>query len=588
MDARQAPLNVLAVEMEMPAAAGPLTLYYPKWIPGEHRPDGPIQNMAGLEIRVNGKVVAWRRDPLDAFTFHLTVPQGAKSLDIRFEYIEPELAAGQLTWGASATDRLLALNWNQVVLYPATAPAQELMYAARVRLPEGWKFATALKAESEAGGEATFAPVTLNRLVDSPLIAGANFAAFDVTPAGEAIHHELDLVADTPEELALSAELRQAMTNLVAESGALFGTRHYRDYHFLFTLSDEVPHFGLEHHESDDSRAPGRTLLGPDAGMALGRLLSHELTHSWNGKYRRPLPMSPPYYEQPMQDGMLWAYEGITNFVGYVLAARSGLWTAAQFRQFLANTAAQMSEGRPGRQWRTLEDTGAALPSFAGLPGWVSWTRATDFHLEGALVWLEAAAIMRRETHGGKSFDDFCKLFYGGPNEGPELKTYTFDDLVQALNRIAPYDWAGFLRQRTETVTVEAPVNGLELSGWRLVYGNGPAPAGAAADTTYSIGLVTAADGSVTSALWDSPAFRAGIRPGMKILAVNGKAYSKQELLAAVAASASSAGPLEVLVRNGEGQATCSIDYHGGARYPRLERLTGRADVFEELLKPRR
>lgn len=588
VDARNAALKVISVDMAIPAGPGPLTLYYPKWIPGEHRPDGPIASLNGLWFRVAGKDVAWRRDPLDAFTFHLNAPAGTREVRAHFEYIEPELAPAQLTWGASATGKLLVLNWNQVVLYPGTAPVDQLIYEARLRLADGWRFATALKMASKSNGEVAFAPTPLNRLVDSPLLAGLNFRAVDVTPPGEPIAHELDMVADTPEELALTPELQQAMKNLVAESGALFGTRHYRDYHFLFTLSDEVPHFGLEHHESDDSRAPGRTLLGADAGLALGRLLAHELTHSWNGKFRRPLPMSPPYYEQPMQDGMLWAYEGITNFVGYVLAARSGLWTGAQFRQFLANVAAQMSAGRPGREWRSLEDTGAALPAFAGMPGWQSWTRATDFHLEGALLWLEAAAIIHKETHGTKSFDDFCKLFYGGPNNGPELRTYTFEDLVSALNQVAPYDWAGFLKSRTEGTSERPPLDGIEASGWRLSYGTTPTAGGAAADTTYSIGLTVAADGGVTSSLWDSPAFAAGVRPGMKILAVNGAAYSARGLMAAVEATANGARTIELLVRSGNSQDTVTVSYSGGAKYPQLERIAGSEDYFEELTRARR
>lgn len=590
VDARKAPVKVISVEMSMPVTPGPLTLYYPKWIPGEHRPDGPIENVTGLRFSANGSTISWQRDALDAFAFHVTVPAGANQLKISFDYIEPSLAIGQLTGGASATDQLVVLNWNQFVLYPAGSPAQVLLYEAHLQLPTNWKFGTALQVTSDANGTVSFSPTPLNRLVDSPLAAGQYFRAIDLTPPGEPIHHEIDIVADSPEALAMSPQVRQSLINLVAESGALFGTRHYRAYHFLLTLSDLVPHFGLEHHESDDSRAAERTLLAPDAGLVVGRLLAHELTHSWNGKFRRPIGMAPPYYEEPMKDDMLWAYEGITNYLGYLLAARSGLWTNAQYHQFLASIAAELGPGRPGRTWRPLVDTGAALPVFSGLPGWINWSRTTDFHIEGALIWLEAAMIIDRQTHGSKSFDDFCKLFYGGPNEGPELRTYTFDDLVHSLNEIAPYDWASFLQQRVQSTSDIAPTEGIEASGWRVSY-TSEAPRSqesgrGAVDASYSLGLTVTPDGQVTASIWGSPAFQAGVTPGMKIIGVNGRVYTHQRLLTAIENSPNE--PVELLVTNEEYYKTRQIDYHGGPRYPQLIRVPGKPDYLDSnILRPR-
>ncbi|MGH9467107.1 MAG: M61 family peptidase, partial [Terriglobales bacterium] len=486
VDAGHASEHYLAVRMQLPVKPGPLTLYYPKWIPGQHRPDGPLAGLTGLRMSAGGASVPWRRDPVNGYAFHLVVPQGARALIVGFDYVEPALAPGQLTGGASATPKLVIINWNDVLLYPGGTPVPNLTYVPTLLLPASWNFGTALPGPQRSGATVRFAPVALNRLVDSPLIAGAYFRAVNITPPGEPIHHELDMVADQPQDLNLSPAIRQGLTNLVAQAGLLFGSRHYRDYHFLLTLSDYVPHFGVEHHESDDARLPARTLLGPRAALAVGGLLAHEYVHSWNGKFRRPAPMSVPYYQAPQQTSMLWAYEGITNFLGYELAARSGLWSKADYRRILAGVAAQMGPGRPGRQWRSLADTGSGLHADNGLPDWITWTRsAADFHLEGALLWWDAAMAIARQSHGTKSFDDFCRLFYGGPNLGPQLRPYTFAQLVAALNQVVPYDWADFLIQRVDRPTPQPPLAGMEASGWRLVFTSQP-PGGPASQTAVA------------------------------------------------------------------------------------------------------
>jgi predicted metalloprotease with PDZ domain len=588
VDARHAAQHYLAVRERLAAAPGPLTLAYPKWIPGEHRPDGPIAGLSGLVIMANGARVGWRRDPINAFLFRLDVPTGAHQIEVRFDYLEPALAPGQLTGGAASTPNLAIVNWNQVVLYPLGAPADRIFYRPRLRLPAGWRYGTALPVGHEAGGEVVFRRVALNRLVDSPLIAGAYFRAYDITPRGEPIHHELDIVADAPADLALSPRLQRGMTELVVQAGRLFGARHYRDYHFLLTLSDFVPHFGVEHHESDDARLPARTLLGPRAGFALGSLLAHEYVHSWNGKFRRPAGMAAPPYQAPHRTSMLWAYEGITNFLGYELAARSGLWSDAQYRRAVAGVAASLGPGRPGRQWRSLADTGSALHAENGVPGWLDWTRsAADFHVEGVLLWLDAAMIIARQTHGAKSFDDFCRLFYGGPNRGPELRPYSFEQLTAALNRIAPYDWARFLRQRVDEPSTHPPLGGLEASGWRLVYTAQP-PKRAAGNALYSLGLQVGRGGAITDAFWGMPAFRAGLAAHMRLVGVNGAGYTRARLEGAIAAAAHSPAPIRVQAVNDGVRAAFSIPYHGGLRYPHLVRNPTLPDYLDRvLLRPR-
>ena len=345
VNASRAPQSILHTRMVMPVKPGPLTLCYPKWIPGEHAPSGPIESVAGLKFSANGKDLPWKRDLLDVFTFHLEVPPGVNRLDVEFDYLVPR--GGSMGAGPSATDKLVVIEWNQNVVYPAGIPAEKITFDTTLRLPSGWKFGTPLPVQHAAGEEVTFQPVALNELVDSPVIAGEYYRAVDVTPANEPIHHEIDLVADSAEALEMTPEMQKGFTNMVAETGKLFGTRHYRDYHFLLTLSDHVAHFGLEHPECDDSRIDERSLLTADGRREVAGLLGHEFVHSWNGKFRRPADLSTPNYEAPMKTDLLWVYEGLTSYLGPLLAARSGLWTAEQYRDDFAITAADMGPGRP-------------------------------------------------------------------------------------------------------------------------------------------------------------------------------------------------------------------------------------------------
>jgi predicted metalloprotease with PDZ domain len=591
VDASQAPERIIRTHMVIPVKPGPLTLYYPKWIPGEHQPDGPIANVAGLKFSANGKTIPWTRDLLDVFTFHVDVPAGVSELDADFQYLEPSGMGGHYTAGVSATDKLVVVSWNQNLLYLAGNRAEEQTFDATLVLPDGWKFGTALPVQSQSGDRVTFKPAELNRLVDSPVIAGEYFRAIDLTPPGEPIHHEIDIVADSAEALDMSPETRKGLTNLVAETGKLFGARHYRDYHFLFTVSDYVAHFGLEHHESDDSRLPERALLGPNASIDVGSLLSHEFVHSWNGKFRRPADLSTPYYEVPEKTDMLWVYEGLTDFLGNVLATRSGLWTGQDYHNYLAEISASLGPGRPGRTWRPLQDTANAIPGMFGSGGWMNWRRGADYYEEGDLLWLQVATIIDQQSHGKKSFDDFCKLFYGGPNEGPQLKTYTFDQLVETLNQVVPYDWAKFFHERLDSTSAEAPLGGVEASGWKVIYNDKASEAvrhrnGGSVNAAYSIGLTVAGNGQVFDSIWDGPAFKAGVSPGMKVLGVNGRTFTPERLDEAI--KESPAKPIQLLVENNEYYKTVTLDYNGGPRYPHLERVSNVPDYLDSnVLKAR-
>ncbi|HEY2471898.1 MAG TPA: M61 family peptidase [Terracidiphilus sp.] len=580
VDATKTQNKILHAHLVIPVKAGALTLFYPKWIPGEHGPDGPIADLTGLKFMGGSRVIPWRRDLLDTFTFHLEIPEGVTSLEANYDFIEPD--------GASATDKLMVLEWNQVLLYPAGSTSDKLIYDAKLILPESWKFGSSLPVASENGNEVTFKPISLELLVDSPVDAGQYYRNIDITPAGEPIHHELDLVADSEDALNINAKDKQGMTNLVAESGKLFGARHYRDYHFLLALSDHVAHFGLEHHESNDSRLPERVLLGPGSGMALGGLLAHEFAHSWNGKFRRPADLTTPDYEQPMKADLLWGYEGLTDYLGPMLAARSGLWTPEQYHEYLASIAASLGPGRPGRTWRPLQDTADGEPGLGFARGWMNWRRGTDYYDEGDLLWLEVATMIHQQTNGQKAIDDFCHTFHGGPNDGPQVKTYTFEQLMDSLNAIAPYDWAAFFRKRLDSTAKEAPLGGIENGGWKVIYTDKPAHLEGRRGNfgeAYSIGLQVGQDGTVADSMVGSPAFEAGVSSGMKIVGVNGRVFNPELLAGAVKDSKTSEKPITLLVVVDDYYRTATINYHDGPRYPHLAREEGKPDYLDDLIK---
>jgi predicted metalloprotease with PDZ domain len=589
VDATHAPQKILHVQMKIPASPGPLTLYYPKWIQGLHAPIGPVTNLAGLKFFAGGQPLVWKRDLLDLYTFHIVVPSGQKQIEVAFDYLETGGPAG-----GTATAKLLDLNWYQVVLYPAGKPTAQLDFKPTLKLPSGWKFGTALPVESQSESEIVFQTTPLDRLLDSPLIAGEYYRVIDLTPPGEPIHHEIDLVADSEAALAMSPEVQKGLTNVVAESGKLFGARHYRSYHFLLTLSDHTGHFGVEHHESNDSRLGERALLSPSAANDVGGLLAHEFAHSWSGKFRRPKELCQPDFQTPLQTDLLWVYEGNTSYLGDLLATRSGMWTPNDYHQMLASNAATLGPGQPGRTWRSVLDTAVAVPGtftggFGG-GGWASWRRGSDYYEEGELLWLEAATIIHDQSHGQKSLEDFFRIFYGGPNNGSELKPYTFDELMLMLNQVVKYDWAGFWNSRLTSTSAEAPVGGIEASGWKLSFSPEPAAPGRASrrnsDTTFTIGLELGRDGTIRDAIYGGLAFQAGLGPGMKIAAVNDRVFTPEVLDDALKAATNSPRAVELLVIVDDYYQTFTIDFHGEERHPHLVRIPEKPDFLEELLKP--
>jgi len=592
VDASEAPQKILHVKMGIPVTPGALTLYYPEWIPGEHMPDGPIIEVSGMKFSAGGNAIPWRRDLVEMFSIHLDIPSGVTALDADFDFLLSAPANG-FSAGASATNSLTVLSWNQVLLYPKGYNIHDVTFAPSLKLPAGWKYGTSLPGAKQNGDTIDFAPVALNTLVDSPVLAGRYFREIQLTP-GQNPPHYIDMAADSEAALAMTPETQMHLHQLVVEAGALFGSRHYRDYHFLLTLSDDVAHFGLEHHESSDDRTAERSLIDETELLAFAGLLPHEYVHSWNGKYRRPAGLVTPDYQQPMKDDLLWVYEGLTEYLGsFVLTARSGLLTQEQSIDELGGLVA-LYENRPGRDWRPLQDTADSAPFlYNATEDWSNWRRGTDFYEEGELLWLDVDATLRGLTKDKKSMNDFCQIFHGGPSGSWALKPYTFEDVVATLNGLAPYDWAGFLRARLDGTATKTPMEAVENSGWKLVYNEEPNPMelldsalGKRMNMTLTVGMTVLDDGTVDDVIHGGPAYNAGIGPGMKIIAVAGKQYSPEEMKRALERSKSSTTPMQLIVANGAQYQTRSIDYHGGLRSPHLVRDNSKPDYLSEILKP--
>lgn len=592
VDATQVAQKVLHAELLIPAEPGPLTLYYPKWLPADHSPDGPIWNVAGLSFFAAEKALAWSHDSVDMYAFHVTVPPQAHSVTVRLDFLL-SAPGPTIDFSASGSAKLFILMWNQVLLYPAGWPVHSLTAEPRLRLPSGWKFSTALPVAEKSSNDITFQPVALDLLVDSPVQSGEYMKVVPLTP-GENPVHEIDIAAENPSALDLPPEMIEKYVRLVREAQALYQSHHYREYHFLLTLSDNVMGLGQEHHESSDDRVPANAMSDLNQRLLGADLFPHEFTHSWNGQYRRAEGLATADYQQPMKGDLLWVYEGLTSYLGTVLAARSGLWSPDEAREKLASIASALDH-RPGRTWRSLENTSRAAQILYFAPSeWVSYRRGTDFYAESVLLWLEADVTIRKLTQGRRSLDDFCSRFLGGPDVTPSIKTYTFDDLVMAMNETATYDWRAFFRDRLDSTSAHAPLGGLTGGGWRLDYSDQPnaiisasQAAHGLGDYTSSLGLLVKADGTVQDAIPGMPAYQSGISPYTRIVGVNQRQFSLDELNTAISESKSQMAALVLLIFNTGTLETHEIAYHGGLRYPHLVRGVGDIDSLTEILKPR-
>jgi predicted metalloprotease with PDZ domain len=591
VDATDAPRRMFHVRMTMPVKPGPMTLLYPEWIPGEHAPSGPINDLVGLKIQANGQEIPWKRDSVNMFGFHITVPPAATTLDIVFDFISAPESPG-FSSGGSVTTELAVLNWNQLLLYPQGVPVDQLHYQANLRVPNSWRYGTALPIARESGNEVEFQPAPLNTLVDSPVSTGLHYRTVDLGTDG-GISHYLHLAGDSDRSIEIPPDQILDYQKLVKETGALFGSRHYRSYHFLLTLSDHIASFGLEHHESSDDRVGERTLVDDVPRKVEAGLLPHEFTHSWNGKYRRPAGLATSDYGQPMKGDLLWVYEGLTQYLGNVLTPRSGLYTPEEYREDLARTSAALDR-ESGRTWRPLEDTAvAAQLLYSARDDYAEYRRSVDYYDEGTLIWLEVDVLIRQLSNGAKSLDDFCRAFHGGTGGSPAMKPYTFDDLVAALNSVQPYDWSKFLRARLDSTQPHAPLGGIENAGWKLVYDANRSEIWRdyeddrrMVDLMYSIGVAVRDDGTIDDVAYGGPAQKAGVTPATRLIAVDNRQFTPTILREAVQRTKSNARGVELLIKNGEYYSTHHIDYQGGEKYPHLVRDESKPDVLSKIIAP--
>jgi predicted metalloprotease with PDZ domain len=583
VDAADVQRGIFSARQVIPVSGpGPMVLLYPQWLPGKHAPRGQLNLFAGVEIRANGQVVPWRRDPINVYAFHIDVPAGVREIETRQQYVSPTATAqGRITM----TREMLNLQWESMLLYPAGHYASQINFRPSVRLPEGWQLATALDGAETSGQTTRFGDVSLEHLVDSPIFAGRYFRRIDLDPGSRTPFH-LNIVADDPRFLEATEEQIRPHRSLVQQAYRLFGGRHFDHYDFLFALSDRMGTIGIEHQRSSENGVPASYFTEWDRATAERDLLPHELTHSWIGKYRRPADLWTPNYEVPMRGTLLWAYEGADQYWGHVLTARSGLWTRQQALDALAATAAAY-QYRVGRAWRSVEDTGYDPVLSARRPApWRSWQRNEDYYSEGLLVWLDADTLIRERTGNRRSLDDFARAFYGA-NDGQwrEPLTFTFEDVVAGLNGVTPYDWATFLRDRIERQGTQPPLDGIERGGYRLVFReerndwqSADEGYSKSSEFMYSIGLSFGEGGNVTGVQWDGPAFNQGVTVGTQVVAVNDLSFSADALRRAITAAKDRPEPIRLLLKNGDQYRTIALDYHDGLRHPHLERIPGTPD----------
>lgn len=596
-DLSEAPRKMYHAEIDFPVAAGPLALTTPEWIPGNHMPTGPASEIVGVVFTANGQKLQWRRDDTDLYQFHLEIPKGVTTLHAHLDCIVT----------ARVSQKLAVLEWEKLLLYPAGVPVRDIPVQPSLIVPAGWGVGTALTPEgsgvwpipataNERQSVTTkFAATNVEQLEDSPIITGQYFHEFPLAPQITPKHY-IDVVSDAPEDSNLRPAVLAEISNLVREASVEYASHHYHVYHFLLTLSDVAGGEGLEHGQSSDNGVGEKAFSNDHRLLADADLLAHEFTHSWNGKYRRPFNLYQRDFATMQQGSLLWVYEGLTQYLGNVMAARSGLRNQDQYRDLLAMVAADL-DYKTGRLWRPTEDTAIAASILrGGNPAWVNWRRSQDYYDEGELLWLDADTLIRQQTDNKKSLDDFLKIFLGlGGNTGPEIVTYNREELIKDLNEVVPYDWAKFLHDRVDLINPRADVAGIERGGYRLVYHDKPtksedtvrADFHEGPDFWYSVGITITDTGVLRDVRWNGPADKARLAPGYKIIAVNGHIYSADALKDAIKAAKGTSEPIHLIVQADTFVSNFEIDYHDGLRYPALERANGTTDFMDDITKPR-
>jgi predicted metalloprotease with PDZ domain len=592
-DLTDASRKLYHAEIDIPVQPGPVSLTTPKWIPGNHRPTGPVDDITGVVFTANGKVLPWRRDDEDLYQFHVTVPAGVTTLHAHLDCIVT----------TRISQKLAVLEWEKLLLYPAKTPVKEIAIQPSVKVPTGWGIGTALTPtdgydpQNPKGGTTHFAATTVEQLEDSPVITGEYFHEFALAPEVTPKHY-IDVVSDSPEDSKLRPALLAELNNLVRETGAAYNSRHYNVYHFLLTLSDVAGGEGLEHGQSSDNGVGEKGFSDDAHQLAESDLLSHEFTHSWNGKYRRPFNLYQDNFAKMQEGSLLWVYEGMTQYLGNVLAARSGLKSQEQYRDLLAASAANL-DYKPGREWRSTEDTAISASILrGGNPAWANWKRGQDYYQEGELFWLDADTTIRKLTDNKKSLTDFLHIFLAkGGNTGPLIVPYNRDELIADLNQVVKNDWGTFIRDRVDAITPHADLAGIEQGGYKLVFTDKPTKSsrtmaaaggrrGGGIDVWYSAGFRLMGDGTIADVRWNGPADKAKLFPGQKIIAVNGNVFSGDALRSAIKDAKGKSEPIHLIVQGDTFVTTADLDYHDGERFPSLVRVDGTPDYLDDITKP--
>ncbi|MHC3126866.1 peptidase M61 [Brevundimonas sp. GN22] len=594
VDASDIDRRIMSVRQTIPVTqSGPMVLFYPQWIPGNHGPVGPVSQVANLQFSANGQRIEWVRNTLQPWAYQIEVPQGADKVDVSFQWLTPiESSQGRIV----VTPEMLNHQWEKAVLYPAGYRSSHIGFLPRLKLPEGWGYSGALKVEGNIDGYLQLEPINLEHLADSPVFAGKHFAQYDLDPNGRSPVY-LNVVGDSAEMVKIKDEHLAQHRNLVRQADLLFGARHYDRYDFLLAVTDKLGGIGLEHQRSSENSVDTKYFTDPTGTIADRDLLGHEYTHSWNGKWRRPADQMTANLNEPLQNSLLWVYEGQTQYWGLVLTARAGLMTKEEALGVMANNAAQYST-TPARAWRAMQDTTNDPIIQQRRPSpWPSVQRSEDYYREGSLVWLDADTLIREKTNGRKSLDDFAKAFFGIEDGNWEAKPYTFEDVVTALNGVVAHDWATFLRERVDAVGPDAPapINGFEQGGYRLVWKDTPNAYMSQLnkelgrmDFTYSLGFQMNKSNRITSVVWNGPAFQQGLTAGWELVAVNNVAASEDALKKAVTAAKDGSSPITLILKQGDRFKTVNFDYRDGLRYPHLERIAGTPDRLGDILTARR
>jgi len=594
-DLTEAPRKLFHAEIDIPVTAGPLVLITPKWIPGHHSPGGPVADITGVVFTANGKTLVWRRDDVDLYEFHLTVPAGASSVHAHLDCIT-----------TNTTNNLAVLEWERLLLYPAGIPVRDIPIQASVNVPAGWGIGTSLTPISAydpqhpAGGVVHYAPTTVEMLEDSPIMTGIYFHEYALAPELTPRHY-IDVFGDSAEVAEIRPSVLEHWNRLIYEASAMYGAPHYRTYHFLLALRGPQGGGGLEHHESSDNSMSERTLTTDDGEMTSAGLLPHEFTHSWNGKYRRPAGLATPDYATPMKGELLWVYEGLTDYLGELLGERTGAISAERYRESLALDAANM-DNMTGRAWRSIGDTAISISGLGtvafgrGGNAWANWRRGADYYPEGNLLWLDVDTTIRKLTNNSKSIRDFMAVFLNkGGGMTPSVVPYDFNEIVADLNQVVKNDWAGFLNDRVNGINPHVNVEGIEQGGYKLVYADKPsdyqktrmALRGTGTEMWFSLGIALDNDGvTISDVRVGGPADKAKIFPGEKIMAVNGRVFGKDALHAAVRQGTSSSAPIHFILQNDVLVTEVDVDYHDGERYPTLVRVEGTPALLDDIVKP--